>query len=120
LLSKRRRNRQYRAIALPLAKPALLLGDLTVPLDDRPVPIHYVAIEWDTQGALALAENDTSHRRSIRIAIKYHLVQEHVEVQEVHLHFVPGSENVADVLTKSLGGMKTQSFVTMMGVGPCF
>jgi hypothetical protein len=85
------------------------------------VPIHYVAIEWDTQGALALAENDTSHRRSIlRIAIKYHLVQEHVEVQEVQLHCVPGSENVADVLTKSLRGMKTQVCVTMMGVGPCF
>jgi hypothetical protein len=54
-----------------------------------PVPIHYVPIECDNQGALALAEHDASHRRSKHIAIKYHLVRELVDLQEVQLHFEP-------------------------------
>jgi hypothetical protein len=46
-----------------------------------PVPIDYVPIQCDNQGALALAEHDTSHLRSKHIAIKYHLVREHAELQ---------------------------------------
>jgi hypothetical protein len=71
-------------------------------------------IERGNQGALALAEHDTSHRRSKHRANKYQLVREHVEVQKVQLYFGPGSENAADVLTKSLGRMKFQMFDAMM------
>jgi hypothetical protein len=45
------------------------------------VPKDYVPIQCDNQGALALAEHDTSHLRSKHIAVKYHLVREHVELQ---------------------------------------
>jgi hypothetical protein len=54
-------------------------------------------------GTLALADHDTSHRRSKHIALRFHSVRERVAREDVTLHYVPSEENTADLFTKSLG-----------------
>jgi hypothetical protein len=62
-----------------------------------------VNVWCDNTGALALADHDTSHRRSKHIALRFHSVRERVAREDVPLHYVPSEENTADLFTKFLG-----------------
>jgi len=57
----------------------------------------------DNQGALALSKNGgKQHNRSKHIDIRFHFIREQSDVTYEH---VPSCDNVADFLTKSVGGI---------------
>jgi hypothetical protein len=66
------------------------------------LPSCPVDVWCDNSGALALADHDTSHRRSKHISLRFHSVRERVARDDVKLHSVPSEENTADLFTKSL------------------
>ncbi len=43
-------------------------------------------------------------------AIRYHFVQDSVAAKQVHIAYIPSSENLADMLTKPLGATKLKAF----------
>ena len=55
----------------------------------------------DNIGCISLSKNPVSHRSSKHIEIRYHFVRERVQDGSLKLVFIPSSENVADILTKS-------------------
>ena len=55
----------------------------------------------DNVGCIQLSRNPVSHRSSKHIEIRYHFVRERVQDGSLKLVFIPSSENIADVLTKS-------------------
>ena len=55
----------------------------------------------DNIGCIQLSKNPVSHRSSKHIEIRYHFVRERVQDGSLKLVFIPSSENIADVLTKS-------------------
>ena len=55
----------------------------------------------DNVGCIGLSKNPVSHRTSKHIEIRYHFVRERVQDGSLKLVFIPSSENIADVLTKS-------------------
>ena len=55
----------------------------------------------DNIGCISLSKNPVSHRTSKHIEIRYHFVRERVQDGSLKLVFIPSSENIADVLTKS-------------------
>jgi hypothetical protein len=62
-----------------------------------PIPLH-----CDNKGAVDLALNPVTGRRSKHILIKHHVVREYVENKVIDLIRTPTGEMVADGLTKSL------------------
>jgi transposase InsO family protein len=56
----------------------------------------------DNQGSIALAKNPEQHQRSKHIDIRYHFIRERIADGVVRLEYVPGTEMVADHLTKPL------------------
>jgi hypothetical protein len=64
---------------------------------DDPIPLH-----GDNKGAIDLALNPVTGRRSKHIAIRHHVIREYIENGTISLIRTPTEEMVADGFTKSL------------------
>jgi hypothetical protein len=64
---------------------------------DLPLTIH-----CDSKGARDLAKNNTFHKLSKHIDIRYHFIREKIEDEFIVLDEVKSTENIADILTKAL------------------
>jgi hypothetical protein len=63
--------------------------------------ISNVALCGDNQGAIFLASNPAQEHRSKHIDIRYHYIRECVEGKKVILHYVPTTEQIADICRES-------------------
>jgi hypothetical protein len=72
------------------------LTELGYEVDD-PIPLH-----GDNKGAIDLALNPVTGRRSKHIAIRHHVIHEYIEKGTISLIRTPTAEMVADGFTKSL------------------
>jgi hypothetical protein len=64
---------------------------------DNPIPIH-----GDNKGAIDLALNSVTGRRSKHIDIKHHVIHEYIDKGQIALIRTPTAEMVADGFTKAL------------------
>ncbi|CAM9467817.1 unnamed protein product, partial [Phaeothamnion confervicola] len=60
----------------------------------------------DNQGCIALGNNPVFHRRTKHIDIRYHFVRERIASKEIALTYIPTGEQLADMMTKNLNGLK--------------
>ena len=72
------------------------LEELRFSVDD-PIPLH-----GDNKGAIDLALNPVTGRRSKHIEIRHHVIREYIEKGTISLIRTPTAEMVADGFTKSL------------------
>ena len=73
-------------------------------------------INCDNQSCIQLSENPVFHDRSKHIEIKYHFIRDYVQRGAVTLQYISTNEQVADILTKSLGRGKFIHFRDKLGV----
>ena len=71
-------------------------GFLTLPIDDN------IIIREDDEGAIKMATNRFSSRRTRHVDMKHHTLRDAVERGIVRIHYVKSGEQHADVLTKAL------------------
>ena len=93
---------------------ALWLHKLLVDLFDkelRPTVIYY-----DNQICIQISENPVFHDRSKHIEIRYHFIRDYVQRGVVELQYISTDEQVADILTKTLGWGKFVFFKDKLGV----
>jgi hypothetical protein len=86
------------------------LSELGYSVDD-PIPIH-----GDNKGAIDLALNPVTGRRSKHIDIKHHAIRGYIEKEHVSLIRTPTEEMVADGFTKSLSRVLLHRFNSGMGL----
>ena len=70
----------------------------------------------DNQSAIALVDNPKFSNRTKHINAKYHFIKDLVEKDEVMIRYHPTSTNIADMLTKPLGGEKIKQLRTLAGL----
>jgi hypothetical protein len=75
-----------------------------------------VRLFCDNQSAIALCKNPVYHDRSKHIDTRYHHIRECIEDGKVDVFHVRTEEQVADILTKSLGRTKFAQVRQMLGV----
>ena len=75
-----------------------------------------VVIRVDNKSAIALTRNHVFHDRSKHIHRRFHFIRECVENEQVEVEHVPGNEQKADILTKSLGRIKFKEMRSLIGV----
>jgi Reverse transcriptase (RNA-dependent DNA polymerase)/gag-polypeptide of LTR copia-type/Integrase core domain/GAG-pre-integrase domain/Zinc knuckle len=80
-------------------------------LQRRPTRIY-----CDSQSAIHLTKNPAFHDKSKHIRARYHYVREMTQEGEVELFKVSTSENIADMLTKGVNGVKVQLCREGMGL----
>jgi len=118
-------SRKQRSVALSSAEAeymaasqatceALWLRKLLVDLFDQ--ELRPTVIYCDNQSCIQLSENPVFHDRSKHIEIKYHFIRDYVQRGAVELQYISTDEQVADVLTKSLGRGKFVFFRDKLGV----
>jgi len=74
-----------------------LLSDITGDVVQPPT------LKMDNQSAIALSKNPVLHDRSKHIDTKFHFIRECVDSGKFCLDYASTQEQLADVLTKSLG-----------------
>jgi len=72
-----------------------LMGELRM-------PITYIPLCGDNQGAIFNATNAVTEKRTKHMDIRFHYIREVVEQGKVRLYFVKTDDNPADMLTKNL------------------
>ena len=85
---------------------ALWLSRLLGELLGRKVDV--VELKVDSKSALALAKNLVFHDRSKHIRIKYHFIRDCLEDGSIKANDIATTDQLADILTKSLGKAKFQ------------
>ena len=73
-------------------------------------------LKVDNKSAIALARNPVFHGRSKHIHRRFHFIRECVEKEQIEVEHVPGVEQRADILTKSLGRTKFVEMRNLIGV----
>ena len=64
--------------------------------------IHPPTLYCDNQAAITISKNDVHHHRTKHIDIKYHFIRDHVKQKKICIKWIPGIDQVADILTKPL------------------
>ncbi|KAJ2934251.1 hypothetical protein H1R20_g2855, partial [Candolleomyces eurysporus] len=88
----------------------ILLKELGIPMQ-VPVPIYV-----DNQGAIFNASNPVQEHRTKHIDVRYHLIRQYVENEDVSLFYIPTDDNPADIFTKPLGRVKFELFRKSLGL----
>jgi hypothetical protein len=72
------------------------LADLEVKYA-TPIPIH-----CDNTSSISVSKNHVFHSKTKYIPIKYHFLREKVTNQVVQVHYIPTTEQIAEIFTKPL------------------
>ena len=70
----------------------------------------------DNQGAIALAQNPTSHSRAKHTDIRFYFIQERIKRNEIKLQYISTHQMVANILTKALPREAFEKFHEALGV----
>jgi hypothetical protein len=103
---------EYQAVA-SAAREALWLRQLLADFDIDCTPTK---IMCDSSGAIASIKNPKITQRTKHIDIAHHFVRERHLRGEIQLEWIPGKDNVADVLTKPVPKDKHQQCIKGMGM----
>ena len=81
-----------------------LLRELSVPV------VEPVCLYVDNQASIELSKNSLHHGKTKHFATKLHSIRDLCYKQRVKLIYTPTDKQPADILTKSLGRNKSQTF----------
>ena len=75
---------------------------------------YSVIVNEDNQGAIIMANNKFSSKRTRHIDVKHHAIRDAVEEGKVKVEYVVTEEQHADVLTKALAAQKFEKHVMFL------
>jgi len=84
-------------------KEAIWLQEL---LDDLGIDQNMLKINCDSMSAIYLAKNKVYHAKTKHINVRFHFVWETINEGDIELQKIHMKENLADMLTKVVPGVK--------------
>lgn len=78
-----------------------------------------VTIHTDSQSCISMIANEKFSNRTKHIDVRYHFVRDQIANGRIQLKYCPTEENVADILTKPLGTVKTAKMRSLMRLRDC-
>ena len=78
--------------------------------------MEVVELKVDSKFALALAKNPVFHEHSKHIRIKYHFIRNYLEDESIRADHISTTDQLADILTKSLGKSKFEEMRGRIGL----
>jgi hypothetical protein len=80
-------------------------------LKDQPIIIYE-----DNQSTMKLAKNLIQSDKSKHIDVRHHFIREKVNEKRIELMYIPTTDQVADIFTKSLGRILHEKFTRALGL----
>ena len=75
-----------------------------------------ITLFTDSQSAISMISNHKFSNRTKHIDTKYHHIRDMTEKKEIKLEYIRTDENIADMLTKPLGGVKLEKLRELGGL----
>lgn len=75
-----------------------------------------ITIYTDSQSCISMIKNQKFSNRSKHIDTRYHYIRDQVGSGYISLKYCPTAENTADLFTKPLGGIKTETLRKQVGL----
>jgi len=66
-----------------------------------PIP-KPIIVHTDNNRSISHSLNDKNHRRTKHIDVQHHFIKDQVKCGNITFQYIPSSENIADLFTKSL------------------
>ena len=86
--------------------------------EDFSINIQYpVQILADNQSAIKMIDNSKFSNSTKHIETRYHFIKDIKEQGLINVKYVPAEDNIADMLTKALGGTKIRDLRSRAGLG---
>jgi len=73
-------------------------------------------LHGDNLGSISLTETTKAHQLSKHLDIRWHYIRDHVREGEITISSIPGKENIADIMTKSLPRAAHERIVRELGL----
>jgi hypothetical protein len=73
-------------------------------------------IRKDNQTAIKLTEDETSHKRTKHIAVKYHYSKEQQDISTISISYISSEDNLADFFTKPQYRVQHQQICKRLGL----
>jgi hypothetical protein len=85
-------------------------------LEEMGLELSPTPLSGDNQGAIFIASNPVTEKRTKHIDIRYHFVKQVISDKKVVLYFIDGAKNPADMFTKNLGHIKFLEYRSQLGL----
>ena len=105
---------EYCALA-DAAKEAMWLKSLIQEVDKNAKKEPMIIFE-DNQSTIAFAKNPIQSERTKHIEVKYHYIREKVAEGKIEVKYMPTTDQVADIFTKSLCRVQHEKFTRALGL----
>ncbi|XP_019242172.1 PREDICTED: uncharacterized protein LOC109222255 [Nicotiana attenuata] len=110
LSSAEAKYKSVRAVVGELVWLVRLFEEFSVTLS-LPIPVF-----CDSQAALHIAKNPVFHERTKHIEVDCHFVRDKLQEGLISLHYIPTSDQLADIFTKTLTWIKHSTLLDKLGV----
>ena len=77
----------------------------------KPIPLFA-----DNKSFILFSKNDINNNCTKHIDTHYHYTKEQMDAGNIDLHYIPSSENPADILTKALSSHKHEHLLNVLGI----
>ena len=83
---------------------------------DYGVKYEKTPIFCDNTSAILITQNPVIYSRTKHIDVRYHFIRDHIEKENVELHFIPTENQLADIFTKPLDDRTFKRLVSELGM----
>jgi len=91
-----------------------LLAEISPIYPEQPPPPS--TLFCDKQGAIRLSKDSIFHARIKHIDVHFHFIRQTISQNHISLDYIPTTDMIADIFTKSLSFHKFSSFCSLLGV----
>ena len=70
----------------------------------------------DNKSFILFSKNDIDNNFTKHINTHYHYTKEQMDTSNINFHYIPSSENLADILTKALSSHKHEHLLNILGI----
>jgi hypothetical protein len=71
-------------------------------LKDYVFNMKKIPLFCDSESAIRICHNPVQHSKTKHISLRYHFIKDHIQEENLEIHFVKTTEQLADIFTKPL------------------
>ena len=88
-------------------------------LDDLEIAHETIRVYYDSTSAIHLVKNQVYHARTKHIYVSFHFVRDVLDDEDVRLEKIHTKDNLADMLTKVVTGVKFDHCLELLNILCC-